>query len=141
MLSDLKLDSDITGSPEDFSCLLKLLKKHQFGNRNIDTCCKIVERLLTISGFPYSNQQQAELLKASSNLLSAKGSIDKAVVPAKAFVELASELGDKKLEAEAYYTLIKLYASKRVLTDEIKFAVEKCVQCSKESEDELTICK
>ncbi|CAB4026939.1 ---NA--- [Paramuricea clavata] len=138
VLSDLKLDSDITESPEDFSCLLKLLKKHRYGYCNITTCCEILNRLLKVSGSCYSTQSQAELLKELSDLWFTKASYDNVITTTEQLAKLASELGDKKLEAEAYHIRIKPLALKGLL-ENAKLALEKCVQCSEASGDELTI--
>ena len=139
-LSDLTLDTDIIESPEDFACLLKLLKKHRYGYCNITTCCEILTSLLKVSGFPYSTRSQAELLKELGDLWITKSNYDDAVKTAEQLATLAVELGDKKLEAEAYYILIKTFVLKGSV-DKAKVTLEKCVQCSEASGDELTIGK
>ena len=140
MLSDLKLNTEITDGPEDFSCLLKLLKKQRNGDCNIKTCCEILKHLLEISGSPYTTQSQAELLKELGNIWITKSSYDNAITTTEQLVKLASELGDKKLEAEAYYIRIKLFVL-RGLVEDAKLALEKCVQCSEACGDEMTIGK
>ena len=140
MLSDHKLDTDIIKSPEDFACLLKLLKKHRYGCCNITTCCEILTSLLKVSGSPYSTRSQAELLKELSEFWLTKSNYDEAIASAEQLATLANELGDKKLEAEAYYILIEPFVTKGWL-EKTKLILEKCVQCSEASGDELTIGK
>ena len=139
-LSDLTLDTDIIESPEDFACLLKLLKKHRYGYCNITTCCEILTSLLKVSGSPYSTRSQAELLKELSEFWFTKSIYDEAITSAEQLATLANELRDKKLEAEAYYILIKPFVLKGWV-EKAKLTLEKCVQCSEASEDELTIGK
>ena len=140
-LSDLKLDTEIVESPQDFACLLKLLKKHRYGYCNITICSKILTSLLDVSGSPpYSTRDQAELLKELSDLWITKSNYDDAIKTAEQLAALANKLGDKKMEAEAYYILIKPFVLKG-LVDEAKHTLEKCVECSEASKDELTIGK
>jgi hypothetical protein len=91
-----------------------------------------------VSGSPYSTRSQAELLKELSDLWLTESSNDNTITTAEQLAELASELGDKKLEAGAYYILFKTFVSKGSMED-AKLTLEKCVQCSEASGDELTI--
>ena len=141
VLSHVKLDTDIVESPQDFAGLLKLLKQHRYGYCNITTCCKILTSLLDVSGSPpYSTRDQAELLKELSDLWITKSDYNDAIRTAEQLAALANKLSDKKLEAEAYYILIKLFVLKGWV-DEAKLTLEKCMECSEASEDELTIGK
>ena len=139
-LSGLKLDAKISESPGDFTCLLKLLKAHRFGYCNVGICCEILKHIHEASGLLYSTQNKAGLLKELGELWITKASYDNAVTITKELVKLASELGDKKMEAEAHYTLCKTLILKGAL-ENAKLTLEKCVQCSNESGDELTIGK
>ena len=112
------------------------MKKHRYGYCNIATCCEIVTDLLNVSSSPYSTRSQAELLKELSDLLLTEDRYDYAIITA----ELARELGDKKLEAEAYYIHFKTFVIKGS-RENAKLTLEKCVQCSEASGDELTIGK
>ena len=137
-LSDIKLDSKISESPADFSCLLKLSKAHRFGYCNLSICCEIITQLLEAFGLLYSTQKKAQLLKELSELYITKASYDNTIKVTKQLAELASSLGNKKLEAEAHYILCKTFVLKG-LVENAKLSLDKCVQCSEESGDELTI--
>ena len=96
--------------------------------------------LLKVSGFPYSTRSQAELLKELSEFWFTKSNYDDAVASAEQLATLANELADKKLEADAYCILIKPFVWKGWI-EKAKLTLEKCVQCSEASGDELTIGK
>ena len=137
-LSRLKLESDITDCLENFLCLLKLLKKLRYGYCNISTCCEVLDCLLKVSGSPYSTKNQAELLKELSEIWIVKANYDNAIASAEQSAKLASELGDKKLEAEMYYILFKAQVLKGSM-EEANVSLEKCINCSKKCGDELTM--
>lgn len=92
--------------PDDFSCLLKLLKKHRYSYCNLTECCEILNHLLNTSCSPYTTRNQAEILKELSDLWTTKANYDDAMTTADQLAKLAISLGDKKLEAEAYYLLL-----------------------------------
>ena len=116
------------------------MKKHRYGYCNITTCCEILTSLLKVSGSPYSTRSQAELLKELSEFWLAKSTYDNAITTAEQLAALANELGDKKLEAEAYYILIAPFVLKGSL-EKAKHTLDKCVRCSDASQDEMTIGK
>ncbi len=89
---------------------------------------------------PYSTRSQADLLKELSELWMTKASYDTAITTAEQLVKLASELEDKKLKAETHYMLFKIFVAKGSI-ENAKLQLEKCVQCSEASGDELTIGK
>ncbi|XP_028411522.1 tetratricopeptide repeat protein 28-like [Dendronephthya gigantea] len=137
-LSEINVDCDVMQGPEDFPCLLKLLKKHRYSYCNLTECCEILNKILDISGPIYTTQSQAEILKELSDLWTTKASYNDAIKKAEQLEQLAIALGDKKLAGEAYYLhLTPLYLKGSI--EDAKLVLEKCVRCSEESGDELTI--
>jgi protein involved in temperature-dependent protein secretion len=75
-----------------------------------------------------------------SELWMTKASYDTAITTTEQLAKLASELEDKKLEAETHYMLFKIFVAKGSI-ENAKLQLEKCVQCSEASGDEFTIGK
>ena len=79
-------------------------------------------------------------MKELSEFSIIKSTYDNTIATAEQLATLANELGDKKLEAEAYCILTTPFVLKGSV-EKAKLTLEKCVQCSEESGDELTIGK
>ena len=83
-----------------------------------------------------ASPNQAELLKELSHSLLAAANYDKSIMNAKKLVNVAITQSNRKLEAEAYYILVKNYTSKGSLED-AQFYLDKYLESSEQSEDKL----